>query len=108
VRTDLIFFLNVNTITWCQNFRNCFGENRIQWVSYFVKIKPGGYHKIMIPAQQWSKWLDTLTSSFLLPIPEIVFVKNPNAIFYYVWFLAIILSLDTINESYSENPINKN
>jgi hypothetical protein len=35
-------------------------------------------------------------------------VKNPNAIFYYVWFLAIILSLDTINESYSENPINKN
>jgi hypothetical protein len=30
-----------------------FGENRIQWVPYFVKTEPNGYHKTMIPAQHW-------------------------------------------------------
>jgi len=48
-RTVKKFKTNVDTLTRCQNFKNCFEKNHIQWVSYFVKTKPSGYHKIMIP-----------------------------------------------------------
>ncbi len=52
-KTSLIFFIKM--LIPLPGVKSFLGENRIWWVSYFVKTKPYKYHKIMIFAQHWSK-----------------------------------------------------
>jgi hypothetical protein len=52
VRTGLNYFLNVDTLAWHRNFKFFWGGGGKldPFVNYFVKIKPNGYHKIVLPA----------------------------------------------------------